>query len=175
MSVISDATNSVVATVPLGDFPGAIAYDSAKGEMFVTNDGRNPSDVSASNTAVGMISVISDETNTVVANVSVGPFPDGIAYDSAKGELFVSSSGSTASRGSVSIISDATNTVTASVPVDDAGAIAYDSGKGELFVVTPNSNSTSIVSDATNAIVATRAAGPVPLKSRMTLRRARCS
>jgi YVTN family beta-propeller protein len=164
VSVISDATNTVVATVPLGDFPSAIAYDPAKGEMFVTNDGRNPSDTSASNTASGLVSVISDATNTVVATVSVTPFPGGVAYDPAKAEMFVSSSGSTSISGGVSVISDATNAVVATVSVSDAGTIAYDPAKGELFVVTPKSNSTSIISDATNAVVATKPAGPGPFE-----------
>ena len=88
VSVISDTTNTVVATIPLGDFPSAIAYDPAKGEMFVAEDGAIPSSVSASNTAHGQISVISDTTNAVIANVTVGPFPDGIAYDPAKGEMY---------------------------------------------------------------------------------------
>jgi YVTN family beta-propeller protein len=162
VSVISDSTNAVVATIPLGDFPSAIAYDPAKGEVFVAEDGATPSNVSASNTAHGQISVISDSTNTVVANVTVGPFPDGIAYDSAKAEIYVGSSGSTTIAGSVSVISDSTNAVVATVPLDGAGAIAFDSVKGELYVVTPSTNSTTIVSDSTNSVVGTKAAGPGP-------------
>ena len=34
------------------------------------------------------VSVISDATNTVLANVTVGNPPRGVAYDSAKGEVF---------------------------------------------------------------------------------------
>ncbi len=164
VSVISDKTNAVVATVPVGDFPSAIAYDPAKGELFVTNDGKTPSDTSASNTATGLVSVISDVTNAVVGTVQVGPFPGGIAYDSAKGELYVGSSGSTTKAGSVSVISDASDAVVATVPVDDAGAVAYDSAKGELYVVTTNSNSTSIISDTTNAVIGTKSAGPSPFE-----------
>jgi len=162
VSVISDSTNSVVATIPLGDFPSAIAYDPAKGEVFVAEDGATPSNVSASNTAHGQIAVISDSSNTVVANVTVGPFPDGLAYDSARGEIYVASSGSTTIAGSVSVISDSTNAIVATVPLDGAGAVAYDPGKGELYVVTPNTNSTTIISDSTNSVVGTRAAGPGP-------------
>ena len=162
VSVISDSTNSVVATVPLGDFPSAIAYDPAKGEVFVAEDGATPSNVSASNTAHGQVSVISDTTNKVVANVTVGPFPDGIAYDSARGEVYVASSGSTTIAGSVSAISDSTNAIVATVPLNDAGGVAYDSAKGELYVVTPNTNSTAIISDSTNSVVGTRPAGPAP-------------
>ena len=60
VSVISDSNNLVVATVPLDDSIAPFgAYDSGKGEIFVTNNEDY------------MISVISDSTNTVVANVTL--------------------------------------------------------------------------------------------------------
>src|SRR5271169_4363367 len=101
VSVISDSSNSVVATVPMRFSPTTIAYDSGKGEMFVANGG--PS------TTLGTISVISDNTNTVVANVTVGTTPVGVAYDSNKGEIFVANSGDQPP--DVSVISDSSNTV----------------------------------------------------------------
>src|SRR2546426_5175885 len=81
VSVISDATNAVVAAIPVGSGPAGVAYDSAKGEVFVTNSGSNT------------VSVISDATNAVVVSVSVGTSPDGVAYDSGKAEVFVTNSG----------------------------------------------------------------------------------
>ena len=162
VSVVSDTTNSVVATIQLGDFPSAIAYDSAKGEVFVANDGKNQSDTSATNTAAGIVSVISDTTNSVVATITVGPFPDGVAYDPGKAEVFVASDGSTSVNGTVSVISDANDAVVATVPLNDAGAAAYDPANGEVFVVTSNSNSAAIISDSTNAVVGTKSAGPAP-------------
>jgi YVTN family beta-propeller protein len=42
------------------------------------------------------------------------------------------------------------------------GAVVYDSGKNELFVATGATNSTSIISDATNSVFAKVAAGPSP-------------
>ena len=57
VSVISDSNNSVVATVNVGDGPSGVAYDSAKGEVFVTNYGDNT------------VSVIDDSTNAVVATI----------------------------------------------------------------------------------------------------------
>ena len=84
-----DSTNTVVATVNVGSIPTARPTDSAKGEVFVANNGG------------GSVSVISDSTNTVVATVFVGTNPFGVAYDPAKGEVFVANGGS----GSVSRIS----------------------------------------------------------------------
>ena len=37
VSVISDSTNDVVATVTVGTSPIGMEYDSSKGEIFVTN------------------------------------------------------------------------------------------------------------------------------------------
>src|SRR5256712_779603 len=70
--------------------PTAVAYDSGKGEVFVTDKGSNA------------VSVISDTTNAVVASIPVGSSPFGVAYDSAKGEVFVANQGS----GTVTVISD---------------------------------------------------------------------
>src|SRR2546422_938945 len=50
---------TVIATVPVGSAPIDVAYDSAKGEVLVTNS------------IPGTVSVISDSTNTVVATVNV--------------------------------------------------------------------------------------------------------
>ena len=74
---------TVIATIPVGT-PGTdnpydycAAYDSGKGEVFVTNAGSDT------------VSVISDKTNAVIATVPMRFSPYAIAYDSAKGEIFV--------------------------------------------------------------------------------------
>ena len=127
------------STITVGTEPSGIAYDSVKGELFVANYNS------------GSVSVISDSTNTVVANVSVRS-PLGVTYDSAKGEVWVVNEFGSA----VSVISDSTDTATASVPVgSEPFGITYDSGKGEIFVSDYGTNSVSVISDSTNAIVAT--------------------
>ena len=70
VSVISDSTDTVVATVTVGQYPVGIAYDASMGEIFVTNSGANS------------VSIISDSTNQVVATIPVGSGPEGAAYDS---------------------------------------------------------------------------------------------
>ena len=93
----------VIDTVPLrisGGYYGA-AYDSDKGEIFITN------------ADYGSVSVISDSTNTAVENILVGSLPLGVVYDSGVGEVFVANYASD----SVSVISDQTNTVVAKIAV----------------------------------------------------------
>ena len=92
---------AVTSTITVGTSPTGVAYDSAKGEVFVGNTGYNT------------VSVISDSSNKVVATITVGTSPAGVAYDSAKGEVFVTNYGSN----SVSVISNSNNAVVANVPV----------------------------------------------------------
>ena len=93
VQVISDIANSVVANVTGVGGGGktyyspkrglfelnlggtGVAYDSGKGEIFVTNS--------------DLVYVISDTSNTVVAEIPLGGDPFGIAYDSGKGEIYV--------------------------------------------------------------------------------------
>src|SRR2546425_1829340 len=85
VSVISDATRTVVATIqlPKGSNPLGLAYDSRKCEVFVADNGENT------------VSVISDATNTVVATILVpaGSYPSGVAYDYGTVEIFVTNTG----------------------------------------------------------------------------------
>ena len=141
------STLAVSATITVGQFPEGIAYDSGKGEIFVSNQGD------------GTVSVISDITNAVVATIPVGRYPREIAYDSGKGEIFVANSGDN----TVSIISDSTNSVVATVTVgSNPRGVAYDSSKSEVFVCNADSHSVSVMSDGTNTVVATIAVGYSP-------------
>jgi len=98
--LFATAQGAVVATVTVGNSPYGVAYDSAKGEVFVANG--------ASNT----VSVISDGNNAVVKNIAIGGAPYGIAYDSSKGEVFVANGGSS---NTVYVISDSGNALVATV------------------------------------------------------------
>src|SRR6266568_1391446 len=147
VEVLSDATNTVVATIPFYYGAGYMVYDSGKGEVFVASGGAN------------IVSVISDATNTVVATIPVGVAPNYMVYDNGKGEVFVANSGSD----SIDVISDATNAVVATIPVGfEPGGVAYDQGQREVFVVNPPSDSVSVISDATNAVVTTIQLGLSP-------------
>jgi YVTN family beta-propeller protein len=152
--VISDSTNAVVATVGVGANPNGMVYDSGMGEIFVVNTGSGTiSVISDSSNAVvatitvpvaqiaydsgknevfafggsGTVSVISDSTNQVVATVTgITSGLTSMAYDSAKGEIFVGDQ----------VISDSSNTIVAQLPTNLNGEAVYDSGKGEVFGVT---------------------------------------
>ena len=142
VSVISDATNEIVAIVDMGRQayePSsniqacAAAYDSEKGEVFVA----------VANTKT--ISIISDTTNEAFKNITVGAYPTSLAYDSGAGQIFVNNDFDN----TTSVISDTTNSVVATVPVSAyPNGIAYDSGRNEVFVVNAASFIISVLSDS---------------------------
>src|SRR5215831_313246 len=67
VSVIATATNTVVATVPVGTNPFGVAITPDGTHAYVTNGSSDT------------VSVIATATNTVVATVSVGSLPVGVA------------------------------------------------------------------------------------------------
>jgi YVTN family beta-propeller protein len=69
-----------------------------------------------SNSGSNTVSVINTATNTVVATVSVGTNPFGVAMTPDGSRVYVTNEGSN----TVSVIDTATNTVTATVPVGDS-------------------------------------------------------
>jgi TM2 domain-containing membrane protein YozV len=102
--------------------------------------------------------VISDSDNSVVATINVAQYssdipgpvgmPEGMAYDSGKGEIFVANGGAYA----VSVISDSNSSVVATIGVVNlplGSSVTYDSGKGELFVT---GNPFSVISDSNNSV-----------------------
>ncbi len=97
--------------------------------------------------------------NCVVATVTVGNGPIGVAYDSTQGEVFVANNGAS----TVSVISTSTNAVVATVTVGSGPyAVAYDSTQGEVFVANLNAGTVSVISTSTNAVVATVTVGSSP-------------
>jgi len=145
VTAISDATDASVATISLhsGWEPDGLAYDSGRREMFVANNGNDT------------VSVISDRTDKVVANVTVGWYPTAAAYDPTLGEVFVTNEGNCLFSfcSSVSVISDSNNTVVATIPV---GAyplgIAYDSATQELYTANEFGDMT-ILSAPSHAVI----------------------
>lgn len=133
VSVISDATNTVVHTVNMpGAGPYALAYDSALGEMWVadyTND---------------TVTVLSASTYAVLATVYVGPgsTPYALAYDSATGDVFVALPGGA----KVSVLSDVTNAQITSLAVGFSPyGVAYDSGVAGAYIPNLASDNVSLI------------------------------
>lgn len=162
VSVISDLSNSVVATISLPSSslsPIDLVYDSGKGEIFVVN---NPGELGMFTSST--VTVISDTNNSVITTISLGfNRVVGIAYNSAKGEIMVASQNP---GGPVSIISDTSNGIISTVLVGGhPQGIVYDFGVGETFVSTEGDTTSwvAVISDNTNTVIANVTVDNVPL------------
>ncbi len=142
LTVLSDTNYSVVATIPLQYYcTGGMAYDAARGEVFI-GSGDN-------------VSVVNDTTNRVVANIAA-PGAAGIAYDPSRGELWVGSNPDSNAVGRVFVISDSNNSVVTSITVGRAPqGILYDPRTSDVFVANFNGTTFSVISDSNYAVVAT--------------------
>ena len=98
--MVNGDTETVTATIPVGDFPSGLAVDPKTDTIY------------SANAQDGTVSVINGKTNTVTATIPVGNTPIGIAVDTHR-NIYVANDGSN----SLSVISGRTNTVTATIAV----------------------------------------------------------
>ena len=138
VSVIDTATTSVIATVPVGSSPSAVAVTPNGGFAYVLNQFGNT------------VSVISAASNTVVATVPVGTSPNGIAMNPNGAFVYVTSSSSS----NISVIDTATNTVVSAIPVTLPVMLAI-APSGGLGYVTHGAfvNGVTVINTASNSVV----------------------
>ncbi len=136
VSVINTTSKTVVATIPVGDGPIAVAANPSGSMVYIANQ------------LAGTVSVINTNNNIVVATITVGAQPTGMAFSPDGNKLYVCNVASA----SVSVISTATNTVTATIntiinpyfiAISPDGGTAYVTpyGPGNVYVISTVSNS----------------------------------
>jgi len=152
VSVIDTATNTVVATVPVGASPQSVAVAPDGAFAYVANFGSSP----------GTVSVINTTTNSVAATIQVGNAPDGVAIAPNGTFAYVSNIGDN----TISVIDTFTNSVTAtfSLPggfctagagVNPSCGIAFTQ-KGAYAYVAANANGqVAVINTATNTVTTT--------------------
>lgn len=137
---INDTSNAVFLRIPVGGNPEGLTYDPFNGEVWGA--------VSCSNTAVA----ITTNWNG----------PSSMAYDSAKGELFVANTGPGVASG-VGVFSDSSDQLLTTIPVGGPiEALAYDSGKGEIFASDGGSGTLQIINDTNDTVIGTVGVGSAP-------------
>jgi YVTN family beta-propeller protein len=147
VSVISTATNTVTATVPVGGGPIGVSITPNGLYVYVAN--------SIGNT----VSVISTATNTVTATVPVGDFPVDVSITPNGFYAYVTNYLSK----NVSVISTATNTVTATDPVGRGpDGVSFTPNGLYAYVTNYFSNNVSVIRTATNTVTATVPVHPNP-------------
>ncbi|HEV2165452.1 MAG TPA: YncE family protein [Thermoplasmata archaeon] len=171
VSVISGATNRVVAMVGVGDDPISAVYDGSNQDVFVMNFGLSHNLTAIHGTTVvawvgvgtapiggvydpsnGYVYVSNFQSNnvsvlsgtSVIASINVGNFPTTPTYDPVNGDIYVSNSGSN----NVSILKGTSLVATVAVGTNPNPG-AYDSGNGHIYVPNTGSDNVSVLAGTT--------------------------
>lgn len=158
VSVLSPATESVVANIPVGASPAGIAFDPQDNDLYVANCGSDN------------LSVISGATDLVVASIAmtlsscvIGPkmymnFAP-VAYDPADQVIYVSSYAS----GLVYVVNTSSNTVVDTLDVGGAPYdFAYDPVDQNMYVSETVLSQVAVIDGATNTVLARIPVGAFP-------------
>lgn len=153
ISVVSTATNSLVASATVGREPSG---------MSVTPDGRL---LFVANEYSGTVSVISTETNTVTGTISVGGAPSEIVFTPDGSHAYVAntSSGTTSTADAVTVLSAASGGIVTTVPLGaSVGSVEVSPDGAFVYATAFGSNTVSVISTATHSVVATMSGDPRP-------------
>jgi YVTN family beta-propeller protein len=148
--VFDTATNTVIATIPVGSFPIGVAVTPDGSAVYV-----------AKQATVSTVSVIATTTNTVTATIPVGFLPFGVAVTPDGSKVYVTNYGGVG--GTVSVIETASNTVIGS-PIPVGGfpyGVAVTPDGSEVYVVNANDNTVSVIETASNTVIGS----PIPVGS----------
>ncbi len=150
VSVIDTATNTVAATINVGDSPTAVAVSPNGARAYVTNLGSDD------------VSVIDTATNTVLTTIGAGGAPTGVAVTPNGARAYVANSQS----GDVSVIDTATNTLLTTIEVGPSTspfAVATSPDGSRIYVSLTSGGegaSVAVIDTATNTVSATIGFGP---------------
>ncbi|MFI5418186.1 MAG: YncE family protein [Candidatus Lutacidiplasmatales archaeon] len=145
ITVVNPAKGTVANVLDAGvkrsAVPGAGAYDSANGCVYVT--ARNPP----------VVEVFNGSTDRLVATLGVGGEPSSIAFDPANGFLYVTNSKT--GDNNVTVINGSSNQVVGSIRVGlNPDAIVYDGLNGWLFVANGGAGNVSVINGSTDKVIA---------------------
>ncbi|MFB6559123.1 hypothetical protein ACFCYH_09550 [Streptomyces sp. NPDC056400] len=153
VSVIDTVTNTVTATIPVGDGPQGVAATPNGTRVYVVNS------------VSDNVSVIDTATDAVTATLPVGDFPVGVAVTPDGTRVYVLNSVA----GTVSVIDTVTNTVTATLPVGSQPvSVAVTPDSTRAYVTNRLSDTVSVIDTVTNTVTATVPVGDFPLRAAVT-------
>ena len=157
VSVVNTQTNAVIATIPVGLDPRGVAVNPDGNKIYVINNNYNGSDPGYHGN--GTVSVIDAATNKVIATLTVGSLPKGIAVTRDGSKIFVTNF----KDNSVSVIDAATNSEIARVPAGNGPyGVAVNPAGTKIYVANFNDRNVSVIDAATNKVIATILVGAQP-------------
>jgi YVTN family beta-propeller protein len=163
VTVVNATTDIPVRTIAVGTDPMGIAYDAAQGEIFVADEYSN---CSSEPCGPGTVNVISDATDQIVTNITVGSNPDAVVYAPSQGEVFVVNVNCTfflfgpCPNATLSVIDAVNDSVLSTVGIGVPGGVgnwpegaAYDPQADELFVASLLANDVTVIDTENNSVV----------------------
>jgi YVTN family beta-propeller protein/autotransporter-associated beta strand protein len=169
VSVINTATNVVALSIPVGNSPTGVALTPNGQYVYVTNQNQN------NESLPGTVSVINTATKGVTLSIPVGNSPTGVAITPNGQYVYVTNmNNNNGGAGTVSVISTASNTVVGTIAVGQSpigvsvtpdGKYVYvsNSNIGSIGNTRPLVGIVSVISTATNTVVASIPLGTVNL------------
>lgn len=179
ITVIDTSNNAVVATIPGFILPAGVAITPGRTDPYERDDRRHQSlayvtnyvaTIEGSNLPASAVSVIDTASNTVVATIPVGQYPDGVAITPDGNHAYVANQAD----GTVSVIDTVRNKVVATIPVG-AGPVGlaisdrthpFERDKRPLqplaYVTSFVDNTVSVIDTASNRVLATIPVGTGP-------------
>jgi YVTN family beta-propeller protein len=167
VSVIDTSSNTVVATVPGFVLPTGVAATRGGTGPYERDDRRHQSlayvtnyvaTIDGSNLPASAVSVIDSASNTLVATIPVGQFPNGVAITPDGNHAYVANQGDH----TVSVIDTARNKVVATISVGVAPVGVATSHQSLAYVTNLGDNTVSVIDTARNKVVATIPVGTGP-------------
>jgi YVTN family beta-propeller protein len=170
VSVIDTASNTVVATIAVGVFPGGVAFTPYGTHPSERDDRRQQPLAYVTNEVDSTVSVINTGNNTVVSTIPVGQGPIGVAFTPDGTLAYVTN----ANDNTVSVIDTASNKVVATIPVGNSpvavaitrdGIDPYerdDRHQPLAYVTNSADNTVSVIETTSNTVVATIPVGNEP-------------
>jgi YVTN family beta-propeller protein len=144
VSVMDGTTNTVVATVPVGESPTGVAVNPTTNLIYVTD--------AAWSAWSGTVSVIDGTTNTVVSTIPVNQWPLDVAVNPVTNLIYVANA---AWSGTISVIDGGSNTVVGNIPVGfSPQRVAVNPNTNSVYVAMARGD-LLVIDGTTNTVVAT--------------------
>jgi YVTN family beta-propeller protein len=148
VSVIDASSDTVVATLAVGDLPKGIAVSPAANRVYVANS------------RSANVTVIDGASNEVLSTIPAGQEPTGVGVNGGNERLYVANLQSF----TVSVIDGATGNERATLPVGDAPqAVAVNEDTGLAYIANGESATVSVIDGVDDEVVDTIPVGGGPL------------
>lgn len=152
--MIATATNSVIATIPVGVLPFHSIFASGGRYLWVSAQGD------------AVIDVVDTNTNTIVNTIPAGGNPRGIAFSPDGARAYVADFGSN----TVAVIDVASQNLSGFITVGNAPWSLAITPRGRVYVANFGDNTVSVIDSRTNQVIDTISARTGPADVAVTTR-----